>query len=48
MPTKTRTSIFFLKLKFLHIMWEIYPSKIKSKQNLYEENKFLQRFIPIS
>ena len=50
-PTKTCTPhflfLFLLKLQSLHILWELYTSKIKSRQNLSEENKFLQRFISI-
>ena len=38
---------FLLNLKFLHIMSEIYIDKIKPRQNLSKENKFLQRFISI-
>ena len=48
-PTKICTPhfLFLLKLKSLHILWERYTSKIKSRQNLSEENKFLQGFISI-
>ena len=47
MATKTCTLDFrfLLKLKSLHILREIYSSKLKSKQNLSKENKFLQRLI---